>query len=261
MKPDTPTILALGASTGLGIPSAAAFVVWLGNPGLFPSTLLEGLVFGIMLLRVALFFALPGLRELSAGTSVIFFSAEILIVPVALTALIQTGNVAYGEFGGAFLASWLSSSMLVYPVVAAFLIVRSVRQRFKLYLVLPSAAASFGISSLVLEALGNGLGVGGISGVAQVVLRGLGKPIVGVPWASELIAGCGTFLFVSLAAYSVTGSRRVGDRLTAELVLSVGGIGALLVWLALAPPLYAWVTLGLPTMLIVGGLWVVTRGG
>lgn len=259
MKSDGTMILAVGTGIGLGVPFLAAMLAWLSNPALLPSSPLEDVVLTFIVVRSLVYLGVPFVRRLDAGKSAIFLMFDILLFPLSSVAVLLTGESAFGQFGGAFLAVWLSSAILVYPAMGAVLIARSVKRRVRLSYVLPSAVATFGISSLVLDALGGGAGTGGLAAVVQGTLGGLRKPTMPVPWATDLTTGCGAILFAALAVYSITSSRRTDSRLTAQLSIFVLGAVVLFAWLFASAPQAGWEVLGVPTAVIAGLVWVSTR--
>lgn len=261
MKSDAPFAIMAVAGIALGLISATEIVAWLGSPGLFPSTAVQDGVLALMIMRLALFLIVPSLRRMGAGSLVILFSGDIIVLPVVAAFFLQTGDPLYGEFGREFLASWLSAGLLFYPALAAFLVVRAVGQNSRLSYVLPAAAGSFGISSLALDALSSGSGVGGLQGVVGLALAGLRKPTAPYLGTTMLLYGCGALLFASLAAYSVTGAAHEWVGLVPRLALCFAGVVALVAWVLVVPPIGTWVTLGLPAAVIVGTVWVMTREG
>ena len=253
------SVFTLSSGVALGALCGSEIAVWLGSPGLLPSTALEGGMFALMLLRVALFLGIPRLRRMSTWNLIILFSGDVLILPVAGTASLVTGDQSLADFGRALMASWLSLAFLLLPSLAAFLVVRAIAQNSKLSYVLPAAAGCFGISSLVLEALVANSGSGGLQGVMGLAFAVLKKPIIPLQWTSELLLWSGVLLFASLAAYSVTASGRVEEVIAPKLTMVVSGVLVLIAWILVVPPRGTLVTLGLPSAVIVGILWVMTR--
>ncbi len=259
MNRGAPFLMMSGSGAALGALCAAEFAAWLGNPGLLPSTPLELGVFGTVLLRLGLFLGIPWLRGMNLGNTIVLFSGDVLLFPFAMAGFLLTGDPGYTEFGKAFLSSWLSSGLIVYPALASFFVVRAMGRHSRLASVLPAAAGCLGVSSLALGTFAGGSGTGGLQGVAGLAFAGLKVPISPSPATYALLLLGGALLFASLAAYSITCPGRVGGRLAPRLALCVAGFLALIAWILVVPPVGAWATLGLPAAAIVGMVWVLTR--
>ena len=249
-----------GVALGLGVPWASSVAAWLSIPGLFPSNMVEDAVFVAVVARALLYLASSRVRRMNPGKAVIMFSGDVLILPACAIGYLVTGDPSYGAFGREYLASWLSAGLLVYPLVAAVSISISVRTRSRLSSVIPASAICFGASSIVLGSIGPGAQANGLQGVAGLTLGALRNPQTQVPGASELTAVCGALLFAALAVYSVSTADALSERLLARLEVCVGGGAILVAWLLLAPPLSAWAIMGLPTAVLVGAIWVTSRG-
>ncbi len=260
MKGSVTDFVAAGAVIGLGLPWLASVLAWLAAPGLLPATAVEEGVFALVLFRALLYFASGRIRRMNAGKAVIMFSGDVLILPACALGYVATGDPSYGAFGREFLASWLSAGILVYPSVGALGISISVRSRARLASIIPASAIGLGASGLVLESIGAGAASAGFEGVAGLALDALRKPLVPLAGASELLAVCGSVLFASLAVYSAAVSGAFPERLSSRLLVLVGGGAAALAWLVLAPPLGAWTVIGLPAVVVVSAVWVMTRG-
>ncbi len=259
MKQPWDSAVAFGGGVSLGLPFAAAALIILENPGLYPSDPVGQAVFAFMAARVAAYLAVTRLRRMSLGALIVFFSADVLLFLAASVASLATGDPAPGAFAGSFLSAWLSSGLVVFPGVVAFAIARSMSERGRLSRILPAAALSFGVSSLVFEGLGSGPQTGGLGQVAYLTVAVLRRPVAPGPLQSSLLYAGGVILFASLAAYAFTGAGGSGKMLTARLGVGVAAAAAVLGWVVWAPPLGALVTLGLPAGAIATGIWLMTR--
>ena len=255
------------AAVGLAVPFAAALAYWAGGPGLLPADEIQLIVFASIVLRAVIFLGSPRVRRLGGGALVVFFSGDIFILPMGAAAYLITGDAAYGGPLREFLASWLSSSLLVYPGIAGYLSVRSMAKRARLAYVLPTMAAVFGVSTMVVLALSsaswgivNLAAPRGLVDVSGSVLNNLRSPGTASLVAEEVTLGGGVLLFFGLALYSVTASDLGGRRLVSELALCILGMSALVLWVVAFPPMAPWLKLGLPTAMIVSIIWVMTRG-
>ncbi len=259
MKVGVTDVAAAGGVVGLGLPWLASVWAWLSTPGLLPATAVEEAVFSLVLFRAILYFASSRVRRMDTGKAVIMFAGDVLILPASALGFMTTGDPSYGAFARIFVASWLSAALLVYPAVATFGISRSVRARARLASTLPASAISFGASSLVLQSIGAGAASAGFDGVAGLALGAFRQPLIPLPGASEFTAVCGAVLFASLALYSVAISDSLPGRLAPRLLVCACGSAVGVAWLLLAPPLGAWIVIGLPAVAVVSAVWVMTR--
>lgn len=259
MKEVWRSTVAVAGGASLGLPFAGAAITLLASPGLYPSGPLEEGVFAFMIARVVAYLAVPRLRGMSAGALIILFSGDALLLPAASIAFLLTGDPAPGAFAGAFLSSWLSSGLVVFPGVAAFAIARLMMGRGRLSRILPAAALSFGVSSLVLEGVATGPQSGGLAQVAYLTVGVLRRPTPPLPSESALLFAGSAVLFVALATYAVTLAEGSGRMLTARLAVGVGGTAAVLAWVMAIPQLGAPLTLGIPAGAIASGIWLMTR--
>lgn len=247
----------LVAAASLGIPGAGIILEWLQNPALYPSTQVEDGVLAFLLIRAALYLGVPRVRKMKPSNLVVMLSGDILMLPVAVGLYLLTGNYSFEAFEGAYLAAWLSSALVVYPLVASFAITDAMLQRSRLSAVVPSAAGAFILSTEVLGRLGGAQGGQGLSSVAHLSLA-IGGRVAPSAGTDALVLGCGALLFVSLAAYSfLEGS--VKRPAVPGLAVGVAGVAALLGWSLLVPGVQPWVAYGLPSAAAAGVIWVVTR--
>jgi hypothetical protein len=261
MRIDATSVASAVAGTAIGIPSLGALLAWVGSPMLFPSTPLESAVFATILLRAVLFFGVPKFRRVRAGTAVILFSADVVLLPVAVALFLLTGDPAFANAGGAYLGAWLSAALLFYTPVAGLAVAIAMRARARLTGTIPTAAGAFVLSALVLDGVRSAAGSQGLVSVARWTIGNLKGQASQSPEVSLLLVGCGALLFVSLATYSVTVGSSERGRLIPQLAVCVTGIGAVLVWAVLATDLPSWSAFGLPAAAIVGVVWVLTREG
>lgn len=259
MKQGWRSALAVGGGLSLGLPFAAAALTLLASPGLYPSGLIEVGVFAFIIVRVVAYLAFPKLRGMSPGALIVLFSGDIFLLPTASIASVLTGDPAPAAFARVFLSSWLSSGLVVFPGVAAFAIARLMMGRGRLSRVLPAAALSFGISSVVLEGMAAGPQSGGLEQVAYLAAGVLRGPTAPLPLESALLFASSAVLFVALATYAATMAEESGRMLTARLAVGVAGTAAVLAWAVAVPPLGPSLTLGIPTGAIVSGVWLMTR--
>jgi len=260
MKARAADVLAGGVLIALVIPWAATILLWLGTPPLLPSNLFEFAVFCFVLGRALLYLGSPALRKLSWGASIILFSGDMLIFPAAALLSFATGNSLEVAFASSYTASWLSASLLVYPPVAAYAIIEAIREKARLTFVLPAAACCFTISTLVMIAVESTAGSHGLNGILIEAIVGVKHPVLPAGWALEVITFCGAILFVCLAVHALTGGGNMERRLAPQLSLGVAGALGLYVWIPALPRLGPLLALGVPTIVIVSAMWVVSRG-
>ena len=253
-------ILVGGAMFALVLPCAVATLLWLGTPLLLPSDPFQFAVFTLVFSRGLLYLGVPRLRKLSWGASIILFSGEFLMLPVAVVLSAVTGNLSEVAFASSYFASWFSASLLVYPPVAAYAIAVGFRERARLAFVLPAAACCFTTPTVIIVAIQSAGGSHGLTGVLSLVLSGLRRPFLPSGFASGLVAICGAILFASLFAYAVSGRSGASGKLAPQLSLAVAGAVGLLVWVLALPHLEPWLVLGIPTLVIVSAVWVSTHG-
>jgi hypothetical protein len=259
MKAGVTDSVAAAEAAGLGIPWVVSLYMWLSTAGLLPATPLEDVMFTLVVVRALLYLSVGSIRRMHPGKSVIFFSGDVLILPVCALGFLVTGDISYGAFGRDFLASWLSAGLVVYPSVAITGLVGAVRSRSRLSAVIPATAITFGASSLVVQSLAGGAQPFGLSEVADLALGAFRKPLAADPGASEFMAVCGALLFAALAVYAATMADQTPGRLAPRLGVGVLGIAGLVIWLSLSPSLSAWFLIGLPIAAVVGAVWVVSR--
>lgn len=252
-------ILAGGASVALVLPCAAATLLWLGTPLLLPSDPFQFAVFTLVFSRGVLYLGIPRLRRLSWGASITLLSGEFVMLPVAIVVSVVTGSQAEVAFALSYIASWFSASLLVYPPVAVYAIVAGLRERARLAYVLPAAACCFTTSTLIMVAIPSAAGSHGLTGVLGLALAGLRHPFLPPDLTLMFVACCGAILFASLFAYAAIGRGGVGGRLAPQLSLAVAGAVGLLAWVLALPRSEPWLTLGIPTVVIVMVLLVSTR--
>lgn len=236
-----------------------AIAFWLQNPGLFPSTPIEGAVFALALLRGALYLGVPRLRRMNPSNVVVLLSGDVMVLPVAIALYLLTGDYAFDSFGGQYLASWLSAALLVYPPIAAYAVAGGMKRRSRLAVVAPGAAGIFALSTSVMVRIGGTAGGQGLSSVARWTLGVQnGQPQM-EPGVSLVVLGCSALLFVSLVSYSVAGGP--GGRLVPQLAVGVVGVAVALGWEWLVPGVQLWLAYGVPAAAMVGLAWVLAREG
>jgi hypothetical protein len=253
-------VLVGGALVALVLPWAITTLLWLGTPLFVPSNIYQFAVFSLVFSRALLYLGTPTLRKLSWGASIILFSGDILIFPAATLLSVITGSQSLVVFAVSYTASWFSASLLVYPPVAAYAIIGSLRERGRLTYVLPAAACCFTFSTLVLVAIESSAGSPGLNGLLGLALAEARRPVPPPGWTLGVITGCGAILFVSLAAYAVTGRSDFGERLAPQLSLGIAGALGLYAWILALPKLGPLLVLGVPTLVLVSVIWVATRG-
>jgi len=259
MKTGVQDILAGGALVALVLPWAATTLLWLDTPLLLPSDLFQFAVFSFVFSRALLYFGSPALRKLSPGASIILFSGDILIFPAAALLSAATGSSSEVAFASSYTASWLSASLLVYPLVAAYAIIDSLRNRARIAFVLPAATCCYTISTLVMTAAVSTAGPNGLNGIVVLAIAGVRHPVSPAGWALGVITCCGAILFVSLAVYAVTGRGNVDRRLAPQLSLGVAGALGLFAWIPALSRLGPLLALGVPTLVVVFVMWVASR--
>ena len=257
MRLDARSLPSLVAAASLGIPGAGIILEWLQNPALYPSTLIEDGVLAILLTRAALYLVLPRVRRMKPSNLVVLLSGDILMLPVAVGLYLLTGDYFFDAFQGAYLAAWLSSALVVYPLVASYAITAAMLQRSRLSAVVPSAAGAFVLSTEVLGRLGGAPAGQGLSSVARLTLAVGGKAAQSAG-TDALVLGCGALLFVSLAAYSFVAESARTPAVPA-LAVGVAGVAALLGWTLLVPDVQPWASYGVPSAAAAGVIWVVAR--
>ena len=256
------TALALvrsGIGLSLGALYALTVAEWITISGLHPSTTLELVVLGLLVLRLGLYFSIQALRRMRYPLVIILFGSDVYVVLAAVIAFDLTGAQAYANFGRLYVSGWLGSSPIVYPALAVFFLHRAVERRASLSYVLPSAAGSFGLLSLLCAAMVGGVGTGGLGGVASQLLgalRGTTDSLAPVP----LLPYAACLLFASLVVYSVLGRDEGRGGWVAPLVFAVSGVLLVLSWATVIGPKGAlWLTMGLPAAAVVGAVWLITR--
>jgi hypothetical protein len=261
MKIGVGPVTSLAAGVAIGIPSLGAVAVWLGTPSLYPSTLLEGAVCTLILLRSVIFFGFARFRrQIGTGAAVVILSGDVLVLPMAVMMNLLTGDPAFANFAGEYLAAWLSAALLFYTPVAGLAVAEAIRHGSRLVGVAPAATGAFIMSSFVLVGVSGAVNGQGLAMVARLAIGNLKGAASQSPDAYALLLACAATLFVALAAYSVTLETSWGERLTSELAVGVVGVAALLVWVQLTSPLPSWEAFGLPAAIIVGLAWGITRG-
>jgi hypothetical protein len=232
---------------------------WVSRPGLYPSSVLEELVFGVLLLRVVVFFFHPKVRKAPISTAVVLFGSDIFVVTLAAAAFAITGSQDFTTFNRQFVSAWLGAAALLCPLVATYLTARALGARPRLYNLLPSAGACFALFTFITASMNAGSGAGGLSGIAAQmagVFHGTSVSAVPTPVLSVL----GAALFASMIAYATLGTRGEMPNWMGPLALAATGTMALFVWtvavLSLGP---VWLTMGVPAGALVVVVWVATR--
>lgn len=259
MKPSAVSVISMVAGAALGAPAFAALVSWAQSPWLYPSNPVETGVFWFVLLRALLFVAALRFRRIKPGDAVLLLSGDVVIIPIVLALFLVTGDPTFGSFGGAYLASWLSSALLLYAPVAAISVAVSMARRSRLVAVASASAGALTLSALVLRGVESAYGDYGLSAVVRWTLGGLKGQFTPSPDLSALMLGCSALLFVALTAYSVAAGAAEGAQLVPGLSLAVFGAALLLVWVQLTSVLAPWEALDVPAAALVGTVWVLTR--
>ncbi|MDA4121260.1 MAG: hypothetical protein OK404_02495 [Thaumarchaeota archaeon] len=260
MRFEVQTLVQLGLVTSLGSLYLLSLGEWISRPGLYPSNSLELVVLGLIVLRLLLFLGIPVARRMKIQMVVILFGSDVYAVLLIFGLYVVTGDTGLAGFGRLFASAWIGSAPLVFPPLALFLIFRSVRSRVRPYFVIPAVATSFGLLSLVTSAIAVGDGTGGLGGLAYQeldVLRGTAGPLGGSP----LLSYASAIIFAALAAYGLLGSGHLsGGPWVPSMTVGVVGVLLLLGW-AEVPVLSraGWITMGIPAVLMVGAVWLMTR--
>ena len=256
MKTDAVSATAAVGAVALGIPSVGIVAYWLQEPSLYPSTSIEGFVFAVVLIRAALFLGVPRVRKMKPSTLVVLLSGDILFLPAAVGLYFLTGVYAFDSFGAAYLAAWLSSALVVYPLVGTFAVTAAMLRRSRLAAVVPSAAGAFVLSTVALGRIAGASGQG-LSSVAHLALSVGGQSAQGGA-PSPVTLFCTGLLFASLGAYSfVRGNPKGG--VVPQLAVGVAGVVALLGWVQLVSGVQLWLAYGVPSTAVVGATWWLTR--
>jgi hypothetical protein len=258
----------LRPSTAVQVGLAAALVPlyvltlgeWASRPGLFPIGAIEIVVLGMLLFRLLIFLIFPAARRMRMPNLIILFGSDVWVVLLASGLFAATGNLIFAEFSRQFSSAWVGAAPIVYPLLAIFLLVRSVGQRGKLFYVLPAASAIYGLLSLLTAAMIIGDGTGGLGGVTSQILGAL-KGTVGPLVGSRVLPFSGAIVFASLATYALVGiQERHGGEWVAPLALGIIGTALMVGWAAVTLPAgEAWITMGVPALLLVGATWSMTR--
>lgn len=257
MRTTSDLLVILGTSASLGSLWVAAMALWLGNPGLHPTDIVQGTVLGLVLLRVFAFAAVPAIRRMDPVYVTILFGCDILVLPYSAVAYYLVGWPGLASFAKEFLASWFSCALLVYPVVGAFFVVRSMSRGDRLAYVLPVAGGCFGVLGLDLNGVQSTSASGGMSRVLSLALGFLQQGAS--PWLGPSLYTAGGILFASLFAYSTLSLSRPSGQLVPKMVFGVAGVVALLVWTLLTASLGAPLALDVPVVVIAGVIWVASR--
>ena len=261
MRVDTPLVASLAAGAAIGTPSLGAVALWLGTPGLYPSGLLEDVVFAMILFRAALFSGVPRFRRVQTGTAIVAMSGDVLVLPASVALYYLTGDSSFAALAGAYLGAWLSAALLIYTPVAGLAVAEAMRHRGRVLGVVPGAAGAYVMSAFVLVGVGSASGSQGLSALVRLTIGNLKGAATPASDVSLLLLGCGVLLFASLAAYSVTAGSERGGMLVQELTAAVTGALALAGWVQVTSGLPAWEAFGVPAAVIVGVIGVVTREG
>ncbi len=249
---------------GVGVTLVSVYLIgiveWISRPGLFPSSLLEIVVFFSILVRVLAIVVIPSLRRRGTAIAVILLGSEFLLYmgSVVVGALVSATWLL--EIDLSFLAAWIGSAVILIPAAATYLIVDKFRTRERVVNAVPSAAGFFTVLAFIAGNVIAGAQTGGLAGVTNsllVGLRGGNGPVVQNPLVLPLTA----VLFSSLAVYAAV-ARRAGQmgsyRPSIIVVVSVVGVlgWALVSSLIQSPP----VAMALPACSIAAMIWWFTRG-
>jgi hypothetical protein len=260
MRSEVDTLVQLGLTTSLGSLYLFALGEWVLRPGLYPSNFLELVVIGLIVLRLLLFLGLPAARRMKIQMVVILFGSDVYAIILTFGLYAVSRDPGLADFGRLFASAWIGSAPLVFPPLAVFLIIRSVRAQARPYFVVPAASTSFGLLSLATAAIAAGDGTGGLGGLAFQelnALRGTAGPLAGSP----LLPYASAVIFATLAAYCLLGFGQFsGGEWVAPMTLGVVGVLLLLGWAEVQLLARAgWLATGIPAVLIVGAVWLMSR--
>jgi hypothetical protein len=251
------------------LPLLALYLAYLGFVSVNVSPIVVNWVEGVILLtqlaRLAVVVVWPRLRRARFPSLFIVFSAEMLaMVPVAVLSYLLSSQYL-GEVAEYMFISWPAAASLVLPPFASYRLFHDISNKEPLASVFPSAAAQFGIVSLLLTAAMNvPRPIFGLSGLTQAtVSRMIGpSPVIGLATGDPLYYLLSMALYGSLLAYFLFRIAGPPGPLLRQLAL-VGLVSFVLAaWLLVGGSMTSssFYLLAAPCGLFTLALWWSTRG-
>ncbi len=240
-----------------------ALIYWLGqNPIFLPASALEEAILGTMLLRLVLILSVRRLRR-SAVAAADIFTAEILIVPALILAGITAGNPReYLSFAGDVLLVWAAAVLLVFPAFAIYRVAEMLRSGARLTSLILSSTGIYVVLLLMLSATEGTTSAVGLAGLTRLLIGAILNGTT-VASAQPVATAAGVALYVGLVAHSALGAGQPSRRVEPLLLFPVLGTAAALAWGFLAgmgtnDTLFIF---GVPSLLVIAAMWLVSRAG
>jgi hypothetical protein len=265
MTPPGPrAIVALAAGGALFMIYFAYLQVLAGRSGFFVLNGVEYAVLLSQLARLVIVLWLPRLRHANLSTLFVVFSFEvILMVPLAALSYL-TGDRAVGGAAASLFLSWPAGASIATPPLAIFRVADDIWKGSSAYSVLPSAAAQYGTTVLLVAAVQASSGAFvGLSGLTAAVGSSVvsGGDIVGAVSREFLLPS--VILYLSLLAFvSLSRAGRSLDSIVRPLAVLAAGTAAAVLWIPSAGLLTdsSFLLLAAPCALLTFILWWSSRG-
>ena len=226
---------------------------------LTPITIIEVAVLSTMLIRAAAFLLVPRLQRVHPTLVFDILSLEIMSIPVLLALAIATGSALFRNAFEQVFVAWVFALILIGPSLMLSRFSRALVQGASLSLLLPSAAAIYGILWSLQGLPGPTQGSSGPVAFVETYFGGITQRTASVV-SSPLVAVAGIAGFISLALYATQTHGRVATLRVPSLLITLIGIVGALVWVAgFSTFSNSTILLSVPPTAIGGVIWWVTR--